>query len=296
MNDEVAGGLGTESIALTPSKTAYPFLLAVDSRTFGLPLLDLIEEVCYVVDSFQLHVPLPYGEPVLPSAEEVGKACPLLKDRSLTAIVHFAPDPRLGDSDATERSAAQKALITSVERLKPLKPHAYVLELTIPDPFVRGTPRSIRDAVGDEELALWKGRVVDSIRTASEACRVPMPCFCIETSTYPVAEIVDMIHREVLSYCIDVGTLFRFQYHITEHIVAYMSRTKVFHLHGISPAGEPHQSLEHFPHDHIVGFLGMLSASHYSGSVVIEVRDRERLAESLRRCDRAYRELRGLEI
>lgn len=275
-------------------KTAFPFNLAVDTRTFGLPLAQAQTELGYKIDAFQLHIALRDGVPQLPDPKEIEVAKASQKELALSTVIHLEPDPRLGHPASEVREKGVQALIEIVERVRPLIPNAYVVELVPPDPWQAAPPRSLTEALGGESgLADWKKRIVDSFTEVVESCRVPFPNFCLETSNYPIAEIIDIANQQLFSFCLDIATLFRLQFNITEHIESLMSRTKVFHLHGVSPAGEPHSSLGHFPFDHIVGFLGTLTSAHYVGSVCLEIRFLPDLIESLHIADKAYREMRG---
>ncbi len=275
------------------AKTSFPFPLAVDTRSFNMPLLDLMKDYGHKIDSIQIHVPHHYGVPVLPSEEEVSEAKNLAKNLALSFLVHVEPDPRLGHTDQKERDAAVKALTTTILRLKTLVPGAYTLELVPHDSWSNSSPSSLTDALSEQGLVEWKKRIADSLTQVSEGSEVPFPAFCIETGSYPINEIIDLINDNLLSFCLDIGTLFRNQANISEHIELFIHRTKLFHLHGMSPNGELHSNLEHFPFDHTVGFLGTLTSAHYLGSVCVEVRFLQDLAASLLQMDKAYRTMRG---
>lgn len=171
----------------------------------------------------------------LPTAKDIRDLLAIAGNNNITFSVHCPLDTSMGGEESVRQESVQRT-IRAINITLPLSPPLFVLHLecdgTSADP---GIP------------SLDMNRWLDQNRRSVEdilAAGTPPGKLCIETLSYPIALVEDIINDYHLSVCLDIGHLLIHGYSVENHIDRYLNRTKSMHLHGVVN-GKDHKSISH---------------------------------------------------
>jgi sugar phosphate isomerase/epimerase len=209
-------------------KGRFPFRLGATSYVRRDALLPNVRLVAKCVDDIELVL---FEMTDLPDASVIEELCAIAEQDAVSYTVHLPLDLRLGScgEPERERSVCSCAQIASLSA--PLKPVAYIVHLN-------EEPGS-----GEENTQTWLGALDRSIGELLDT-GIASRDLCVETLSYPLAEVEGVIESRDLSVCIDVGHLLTNDLPIDECVDEFGVRTRVMHLHGVAD-GRDHRDIGH---------------------------------------------------
>ncbi|MDY6845296.1 MAG: cobamide remodeling phosphodiesterase CbiR, partial [Thermodesulfobacteriota bacterium] len=154
-----------------------------------------------------------------------------------------------------------------IDYLKILNPYTYIVHLNL----------SKRKK---ERIELWQDRIDSSLNRILDGTKIDCAQIAIENLDYPFGYAEDIIIRNNLSVCIDVGHLINAKVDVKEHLVRYLDRTRVIHLHGIDK-NKDHASLKHLDKKLIKSVWQLLKDNNYHGVLTLEVFSQGDFEESI---------------
>lgn len=215
---------------------ALPFRLGTTSYVIPDDILPNLRYVGGRVDDVELVLFESDECSNMPSSGDIGRMVRLATESHMTFTVHLPLDIALGSADESYRAASVGKCRRVVDRMAPLMPFAWILHL---HGDRRGDPPT-----DDEPRWLEQNR-----RSLAELLRWgPAPrMICIETLDYEFRRVAELVEAFDLSVCLDIGHLLANRRDVTEHLERWMSRARVFHVHGIDEQGKDHSHLGHLP-------------------------------------------------
>jgi len=188
---------------------------------------------------------------------------------------------------APVREGSVRALIDTVQATRSLEPEVYVLHATgsLAGEFYRmGLPDMAQAMV----LRQFQARAGESIRTLLAETGIPSRQLAIETVEFPFDLTLELANRLDLSMCLDTGHVlvgFSGPVGLFEALDRCLPRLSEIHLHDGPWQGPEHQI--HYFQDHqplgagdldVARLLDTLSAAHFAGPVILELRVEQALA------------------
>ena len=184
----------------------------------------------------------------IPSHDDVQAMAVIAREADLTFTVHLPLDIHLGSADEAERVASVGKCQRVIERMSPVDPFAWVLHLHGDH---RGHPPT-------NDVPRW---TEENRRSLSELLDggPPSRMICIEVLDYNFDLVERLVKEFDLSVCMDVGHLMVNGRDVPAHLDRWMSRSKVFHVHGVNPEGKDHCHLGHLPPGFLEDLMERLS-------------------------------------
>jgi sugar phosphate isomerase/epimerase len=172
----------------------------------------------------------------LPTDEDVRILQEIAEGNDLTYSIHFPLDTVLGAEEPLRSQSVEKH-IEIINTTLPLAPSAYIVHFNSDDKAHQaGTP--------SDDMARWLANNRKSMEEILAAVNVPSKEFCVETLSFPLDLVDDIIEDLNLSVCLDIGHLIVNGYSVEEHLDRYLDKTKSIHLHGTSGSND-HLDLSH---------------------------------------------------
>ena len=202
----------------------------------------------------------------LPTVREIKILQTLSKDLDITFNIHLPLDVYFGSHDDTRRRESIKTLKAIFDLTALLNPTTHTLHLIYDGP-----------ADDEEYRKRWKSLLFKSFEDLLGA-GINGESISIETLSYPLGWVDDIIEAFKLNVCLDVGHLLLTNIPLTDTYNHYCDRISIYHLHGVKD-GKDHQSINHLSEATWNELLNMLN--RFQGVVSIEVFSFDILEESL---------------
>ena len=246
-------------------KKAFPFKIACPSYIYPAAIIPNVRALGPFVDEIELIL-FESGRKSLPTEKEINVLERLAEDLDITYNIHLPLDLYLGSNENTKRNKAIETLKSIFNLTAPLKPTTHTLHLIY------------EGLLDDEDYRKgWKSHLFESMEglmpTGLEGRSIS-----IETLSYPLGWIDDVLEAFDLSICIDVGHLILSGISLSETFKRYEDRLSIIHLHGVE-GKKDHQSVDRFSESTWNLLLDVMN--RFQEVVSIEVFSFDRLAKSL---------------
>ena len=246
-------------------KKAFPFKIGCPSYIFPDHIVPNVRAIGPYVDEIELILFESKPEN-LPTGREIKMLETLSKDLDITYNIHLPLDVYLGSHDDSQRKESIETVIAIFNLTAPLNPTTHTLHLVYDCP------------ADDEEYRIkWKSYLLESFEDLLSG-RVAGESISIETLSYPLEWIDDIIDAYNLCVCVDLGHLLINNIPLSDIYNHYCDRISICHVHGVKE-GRDHQSIKHLSEATWNELLNMLK--RFQGVVSIEVFSFDRLEESL---------------
>jgi len=248
----------------------HPFRLGVPSYVYPADILPNVKALAPYVDDIEL-VLFESGKPEvsasnIPSHDVIRSLDELARANDLTYTVHFPIDRHLGSSDAGERRALQKQMLAIMDRMRSLRPFAYILHL-----------EGVTQDSDRERVQTWQNDIADLLPALIERAGDPS-LLCVENLNYPFAWCEGLLNRFNLGVCIDCGHLWVGNDNVETHLQRHLPKTRVIHLHGVRD-GRDHLALAALPPTRLLQLLN--SIDKFTGVLTLEIFNYEGVRDSL---------------
>lgn len=246
-------------------KGLYPFKLGTTSYIYPDGYTQNVKMLAPYVDEIELLL-FESAPDSLPSNHEIKKLLLLSNEFDLTYNVHLPTDISLSDPEPSIRHTSMETLKRVIDLTASLCPSTYTLHLSYDE-----------KGFDSEQIKKWQDRLYRSVGRFI-ATGVNPEIISIETLTYPMEWVENILNDFNLSVCIDLGHLMVYGFDMETVFNRYCHRTSIIHLHGV----ENHK--DHLP-------LNMLSKEkseivmeilkRFNGVVSLEVFSYNHLKDSL---------------
>ena len=246
-------------------KKAFPFKIGCPSYIFPDHIVPNVRAIGPYVDEIELILFESKPES-LPTGREIKMLETLSKDLDITFNIHLPLDVYLGSHDDTLRKESIEILRGIFDLTEPLNPTTHTLHL-------------VYDGTADDEenRKRWKSNLSESFEELLSK-GIDAQSISVETLSYPLNWIDDIIEAFDLNVCLDVGHLLLTNTPLSDTISRYCDRISIYHLHGVKE-GRDHHSLNNLPK--AVWRLLLDILKRFKGIVSIEVFSFDRLNKSL---------------
>ena len=246
-------------------KKAFPFKIGCPSYIFPDHIVPNVRAIGPHVDEIELILFESKPES-LPTGREIKMLETLSKDLDITYNVHLPLDVYLGSHDGTQRKESVEILNAIFNLTAPLNPTTHTLHLVYDGP------------TDDEEYRIrWKSYLFESFEDLLSG-RIAGKSISIETLSYPLEWIDDIIDAYNLCVCVDLGHLLINNIPLLDIYNRYCDRISIYHVHGVKE-GRDHHSLNNLPKS--VWYLLLDMLKRFQGVVSIEVFSFDQLNKSL---------------
>ena len=246
-------------------KKAFPFKIGCPSYIFPDHIIPNVRAIGPYVDEIELIL-FESNPESLPTGKEIKMLETLSKDLDITYNIHLPLDVYLGSHDHTQRKESIETLKAIFDLTAPLNPTTHTLHLVYD-----GT------ADDEEDRNRWKSNLFESFEELLTG-RIAGESISIETLSYPLEWIDDIIEAFNLCVCVDLGHLLINNIPLLDMFNQYCDRISIYHLHGVKE-GRDHHSLNNLPK--AVWYLLLDMLKRFQGVVSIEVFSFDRLNKSL---------------
>ena len=229
-------------------KGAFPFRLGTTSYILPDEILPNLRYLCSLVDDVELVLFESDEFSNMPSPEDVSEMASIGREFGLTYTVHLPLDIALGSADEEVRAASVGKCRRVIERMSPVEPFAWILHL-------HGDRRG---KLPGEDMKRWIGQNRRSLAELLAGGPVPSK-ISVETLDYDFQHAAGLVEEFDLSVCLDIGHLLMNGRDVMAHLDRWMSRARVFHLHGVNPQGTDHCHVGHLPGGLLEDLAGCLS-------------------------------------
>ena len=256
----------SECLVLKKSfKNVFPFKIGCPSYIFPDHIIPNVRAIGPYVDEIELILFESKPES-LPTGREIKILKTLSKDLDITFNIHLPLNVYLGSHDDTLRKKSIEILRGIFDLTEPLNPTTHTLHL-------------VYDGTADDEenRKRWKSNLFESFEELLSK-GIDGESISVETLSYPLNWIDDIIEAFDLSVCLDVGHLLLTNTPLSDTINRYCDRISIYHLHGVKE-GRDHHSINNLPKAVWHLLLDMLK--RFKGVVSIEVFSFDRLNKSL---------------
>jgi len=217
-------------------KNKFPFRIGTSSYIIPADILPNIEVLAPRVDDVELLLFESDEISNMPDDDLIQKLICIGDEQDLTYTVHLPIDIRLGAVDENERENSVQKCLRVIKLMDTVKPFAYILHFS-------NTSFVAMDEMNEIEWRAWLEQLDRSMQEIMDAGVAP-ESLCVETLSYDFARIAPIVEKYNLSVCLDIGHILMYGGSVKEHLDLYLSRTRVFHIHGIKD-GKDHASLKY---------------------------------------------------
>ena len=246
-------------------KGLYPFKLGTTSYIYPAGYTQNVKMLAPYLDEIELLL-FESAPDSLPSNNEIKKLLLLSKEFDLTYNVHLPTDISLSTPDPLRRQTAVEIIKQVIDLTAPLSPSTFTLHL------------SYDETVYDKGLIKrWNERLYNSIRQLV-ATGINAALISIETLTYPLKWVENILSDFNLSVCIDLGHLMLHQFDMESVFNQYGKKTSIIHLHGVENHKD-HLSLDRLSKEKSEIVMEILK--RFNGVVSLEVFSYNHLKDSL---------------
>lgn len=260
---------------MIPLKGAFPFRVGTTSYIVPDDILPNAEFLKGTVDDIELLLFESEEISNLPSPDTVRRLASIARDNDLTYTVHLPLDIDPASEDPQTRVRSVAKCLRIIGLTAPLDPFAYILHLYAP-----GAAR-----FSQAEGLSWQSRASDTVASLLRESGVPPHLFCAETLDFDFALAEPVVSEHGLSICLDIGHLWRCTFSVEDHLVRYLGRTRVVHLHGVRD-GKDHLDLSVLDPATLANVVAAIAADRAAPRVLtIEIFSEPDLERSLRALD-----------
>ena len=246
-------------------KGLYPFKLGTTSFIYPAGYEQNVKMLAPYLDEIELLL-FESAPDSLPSNHEIKKLLSLSKEFDLTYNVHLPTDISLSDPEPSIRHAAMETLKKVMDLTASLCPSTYTLHLSYDE-----------KGFDSERIKKWQDRIYQSIGRFI-ATGVNPAMISIETLTYPMEWVEEILIDFNLLVCIDLGHLMVYGFDMETVFNKYCHRTSIIHLHGVENH-EDHLPLNRLSKEKTEIVMGILKK--FNGVVSLEVFSYNHLKNSL---------------
>ncbi|MDD3345878.1 MAG: cobamide remodeling phosphodiesterase CbiR [Candidatus Omnitrophica bacterium] len=240
------------------------FRIGAPAYVYNLDILDNVHKLKDKVEDITLILPEASNPRNIPRQEELKELNEIRKDWNLTYTVHLPLDVDLGNPELSVRRKMAANMSALIENLSCLEPCGHILHLNL--------------SANEPDIGLWLERIRWSIRRIAAKCE-DVSEVAVENLSYPFEYIDKLIMGNGFSICTDVGHLIAAGIDPLAHLMTYLDRTRVIHLHGVNGIRD-HVSLKYINPALIDGLFGLLKERGYAGVLTLEMFSEEDLEES----------------
>jgi adenosylcobalamin phosphodiesterase len=206
----------------------------------------------------------------LPTKSEIEELAILAQEHDITYNVHLPTDIFPASPNLKIREDAVTAILRVVQLTCPLTPSTYTLHLPWAD--------------AESDLEAWRERNAQTITRLLDS-GLPARQISIETLSYPIDRVAEIIDAHDLAVCMDIGHLFVHGFNANAVFDRYGHRTTIIHLHGVEN-GQDHISLDRLSPKNLETTVDILKM--YTGVVSLEVFSFDDLQRSLSFLDKFW--------
>ena len=238
-------------------KRMFPFRLGTTSYIYPDPILPNEVKLAPYLAEIELVLFESEGQDNYPDDAELRDLMNFCVYGEVAFNVHFPFDIFLGDRDQKVRSSGISVVKNVIERTLCLKPSLYTLHF------------DVRDRNGQEETdtEAWRKRILRSVEEMKEL-GIELERISIETLSYPLEWIEDILKKFEFSVCLDIGHMLIYNLDIQGYLKKYLPQTSVIHFHGAQ------DGVDHLGIDRLNGKMVDLILSklqRYTGILSVEV-------------------------
>jgi sugar phosphate isomerase/epimerase len=246
-------------------KGLYPFKIGTTSFIYPAGYAQNVKMLGPYVDEIELL--LFEGAPdSLPSTQEIKRLLSLSKEFDLTYNVHLPTDISLSDPEPSIRHAAVETLKRVMDLTASLSPSTCTLHLSYDE-----------KGLGTEHIKKWRDRLYRSVGQFI-ATGINPETISVETLTYPIEWVENILNDFNLWVCMDLGHLMVYGFDMETVFNRYCHRTSIIHLHGVENHKD-HLSLDRLSKERAKIVTRILK--QFTGVVSLEVFSYHHLKDSL---------------
>jgi len=253
-------------------KGSYPFKIGTTSYIYPAGYTQNVKMLAPYVDEIELLL-FESAPDSLPSNHEIKKLLSLSKEFDLTYNVHLPTDISLSDPDPSIRHAAVETLKRVINLTASLSPSTYTLHLSYDE-----------KGLETERIKKWRQRLYRSVGQFI-ATGINSKMISIETLTYPIEWVEEILIDFNLSVCIDLGHLMVYGFDMENVFNRYGNRTSIIHLHGVDKTDD-HISLDRLSKKNVDSVIRILK--QFTKVVSLEVFSYDHLKASLNFLEKSW--------
>ncbi|MDB4965045.1 MAG: putative Xylose isomerase domain protein barrel [Myxococcales bacterium] len=208
----------------------------------------------------------------LPGGEDVAALQRLKLENELSYTIHTPLDASLASADEARRAAGVDKVRRAIAWGRPLAPFGYTVHVYLGD--------QEHDPSPPRDLDAWRERARRSLESLVGDGLAPAD-LCVECIDYDFELIAPVVRDLGLSVALDVGHLMRDGIALLPVVDRWLSKTRIFQVHGTRPDGRDHKSLAYAPRAELSSLVQTLRARSWRGVFTVEVFDPADLDESL---------------
>ena len=235
----------------------FPFRLATTSYIYPDHIIPNVTALAPFLDEVELVLFESEGQDNYPDEVELRNLMNFSLNGEVGFNVHLPIDIFLGDKSEEVRAKGISMIRRVTERTLCLNPSIYILHF------------DLRNSDGKEEtdIEAWRRRILRSTKEMTELGIDPKR-ISIETLSYPIEWIEDIVSEFGFSICLDIGHMLIYHQDMQGYLKKYLPQTSIIHLHGVEN-GVDHLGIDKL-HGRIVDLI--LSRLHsFKGILSIEV-------------------------
>ena len=238
-------------------KGMFPFRLATTSYIYPDHIIPNVTTLAPFLDEVELVLFESEGQDNYPDEVELGNLMNFCLNGQVGFNVHLPVDIFLGDKSEEVRSKGISIIRRVTERTLCLNPSVYTLHF------------DLRNSDGKEETDIedWRRRI---LRSAEEmtGCGIEPKRISIETLSYPLEWIEDIVKEFGFSICLDIGHMLIYRQEMAYYLEKYLPQTSIIHLHGIEN-GVDHLGIDKLSAKMVDLILSKLQ--RFTGTLSVEV-------------------------
>jgi len=235
----------------------FPFRLGTTSYIYPDYIVPNVTKLAPFLDEIELVLFESEGQDNYPDEVELRNLMNFSLKGEVSFNVHFPIDIFLGDKDEEVRLRGISIVNKVTERTLCLKPSLYTLHF------------DVRDKNGREEtdMEAWRRRIIRSAEEMKER-GIELERISIETLSYPLEWIEDILKKFGFSICLDIGHMLLYELDIQSYLKKYLPQTSIIHFHGVEN-GIDHLGIDRLNGKIINSILSKLQS--FTGVLSIEV-------------------------
>jgi sugar phosphate isomerase/epimerase len=239
------------------SRSRLPFRLGTTSYIYPAAIIPNVRSLKNRVEDIEIVLFEADDVSNYPSPDEIGELAAIGRESGLSYTVHLPLDILLGDPDRRIRQSSVDTCLRAIDATAGLTPHAYIVHF-------QGLPTDDHRQWLDKSWLIRLDQSIVQVLAHLEAPRL----LCAETLSYPFQLIEDLIERQGLGICLDVGHVTLYHQPLDRYLERYLPNTRVIHLHGNSD-GRDHLDLSRLPAATLDLLFSSLVAGPNAGDLVL---------------------------
>jgi len=235
----------------------FPFRLATTSYIYPDHIIPNVTALAPFLDEVELVLFESEGQDNYPDEVELRNLMNFSLNGEVGFNVHLPIDIFLGDKSEEVRAKGISIIRRVTERTLCLNPSIYILHF------------DLRNSDGKEEtdIEAWRRRILRSTKEVTELGIDPKR-ISIETLSYPIEWIEDIVSEFGFSICLDIGHMLIYHQDMQGYLKKYLPQTSIIHLHGVEN-GVDHLGIERLNGKMVDLILSKLRS--FTGILSIEV-------------------------